>query len=526
MMATAVMCLLWLVFLSASAVGNSKRRNRAAEEAAFKNLGAYANGNELLANKDHFLALQKHVQHMTAKLLAIYDKLAPKLEQGGHLVYEKDLKDLQDMREFATKEKLPWLSLPLPPRELLPCTKWINTRWAEYIIYLELLYTCKGLIARLDAEPIASTRQRLPIIPDGHSRMPSDLVLAFQKHMDDVTLKLKAAYNNLKLKYYLPAYLGNDPDMETIQKIISNEAEMWSEYPEKLPRNYGNFDENIFSKYYRICRCCSRLLNWHDRDYPSHLHQRPIDSARQSTPNHGNVGSAVSSRVTEPIASNQQWLPVTTDGNAGMSQNCPSADRSEFGSIPNFSLDDLHDNTLVHSSPVAEPTDWTQQWLPVTTDGDAEMLYGCCYADGSPFGTIPNFSLDDLHYNTLVHSSSVAEPTHSTPQWVPLATDGSAGVAQNYPYGEFGPMPDSSLGEPVGTTTAIPYMGDCSSIHETSRLAHPLTPYDDAGPSSSYAGIGTPYPFTTRDPPGTSGHDSSNLPSGSRRLERRSASIS
>ncbi|TPX49920.1 hypothetical protein SeLEV6574_g01211 [Synchytrium endobioticum] len=64
--ATAVMCLLWMVFLSTSAVGNSEKPNLDEEEAAFEMTGAYANGRRLLVNEDKFVDFRAHVMHMTA----------------------------------------------------------------------------------------------------------------------------------------------------------------------------------------------------------------------------------------------------------------------------------------------------------------------------------------------------------------------------------------------------------------------------------------------------------------------------
>ncbi|TPX46602.1 hypothetical protein SeMB42_g03623 [Synchytrium endobioticum] len=101
--ATAVMCLLWMVFLSTSAVGNSEKPNLDEEEAAFEMTGAYANGR---------------------RLLSICHNLEPKLKRRVHLVEEKNLKDI---RIFVTKEKLAWIFV-------------MST--AEYKAYLRFFIKC------------------------------------------------------------------------------------------------------------------------------------------------------------------------------------------------------------------------------------------------------------------------------------------------------------------------------------------------------------------------------------------------
>ncbi|TPX38527.1 hypothetical protein SeLEV6574_g07750, partial [Synchytrium endobioticum] len=280
---TAVMCLLWMVFLSASATRTSKERNFAEEEAAFEQLGTFADGEEILSREGRFAAFGEYVELMTTKFDAIYWNLAPKLYCGNLLLDEKDLKDLKDMQKFVNNERLPWETRKFPAAHRLPDPRLHGQQRSVYHFYRHILKKCRE----------------------------------FLQHAN---------------------HLG----------------------------------------------------------YTSHLHESPMDSAPQGITNNGNVDPDVSSRVAEPTAS-------------------------------------------------------TQQWPPVTTDGDAEMSYGRHYADGLPFASIPA------------------------------------------------------------------YTDDYSSIHETSRLAHPLAPYDYAGPSSSYAGSGTPHTFPTSDPP--SGYD----PSGSRRLKRRSA---
>ncbi|TPX35426.1 hypothetical protein SeLEV6574_g08180 [Synchytrium endobioticum] len=579
---TVVMCLLWMVFLSASAAGNSEEDELAQR---FKKLGAYANGYRLVANRGMFMEFLDHVKRMAATFEPIYDNLGPKLERSDYSVVEGDLKDLKYLRILVTTEKLPWVSSAVPGQRKFPFLETTADHYKAYHEYLRLVKNCATL---------------------------------FRKHMNNVVSQLNKAHIKLNPKICRNAYLGDEPDMTTVRRIISNELYIWGEnVPETWtePDNYAV--KWAFSKYRPICVKSSRLINAHDQKYGGytfHLNESPMDTALQGTINHGNQNSVVTSGVTEPIALTQQRTPVTMEYDAEMSYGGRYTDESEFGSIPNFSLDYLHDNTLDHSRRVTEPIALTQQRTPVTMEYDAEMSYGGRYTDESEFGSIPNFSLDYLHDNTLDHSRRVTEPIALTQQRTPVTMEYDAEMSYGGRYtdeSEFGSIPNFSLDylhdntldhsrrvtEPIALTQqrtpvtmeydaemsyggcytdesefgsipnfSLDYLHDNTLDHSsrvtepiasnqqwplftndgnaetlygyayadtsefgynsfegTTRFAHPPTSYEPASPFSPYAGTGVSYPFPTIDPANPSEYGYSNPPSGSKRLKRRSA---
>ncbi|TPX44449.1 hypothetical protein SeLEV6574_g04490 [Synchytrium endobioticum] len=127
-------------------------------------------------------------------------------------------------------------------------------------------------------------------------------------------------------------------------------------------------------------------------------------------------------------------------------------------------------NSVVTSG-VAEPIA-SHQLLPLfTSDGNAGTSYGYTYADRPELENI-----GDILDTSLSLSSRANEPIASNQQWPLFPSDGNAGTPYGYTY---------------ANTPEFGY----NSIEGTTRFAHPPT-YDPAGPSSSYAGTGTPYPPT------------------------------
>ncbi|TPX45841.1 hypothetical protein SeLEV6574_g03602 [Synchytrium endobioticum] len=393
------MCLLWMVFLSAS-TARKRVEAKFAQEAAFNNIGTYGDGDDILGNEEKIVEFQWHVMCMNAKFLPIFDNLEPKLRQGGFLVEEKDFMELIDLRILVTTEKFPWPHGQFPAEDDFSIKLNYRRRRAEYNKYIELFNKCANM---------------------------------FQTRMGNVAAKLNEAYNNLQPKFDCGAYLGNEPDMETIRGIISHEMLIWGNDPEEWTQPHRHSENDIFLQYKEAYVKSSRLINAHDQKYggyTTHLHESPMDTALQGTTNHGDLASVVASGVAEPIASNQQWPLFTSDGNAGTSYGYTYADRPELENIG-----DILDTSLSLSSRANEPIASNQQWPLFPSDGNAGTPYGYTYANTPEFG-----------YN---------------------------------------------------------------SIEGTTRSAHPPTSYDPAGPSSSYAGTGTPNTFTTSDSVDPSGYDSS-----------------
>ncbi|TPX42254.1 hypothetical protein SeMB42_g05213 [Synchytrium endobioticum] len=368
-----------MVFLSASTAGK-REEDEFAQQLAFSNLGAYGDANGLLANKEKFVKLQWYVRCMSEKVQPIYGNLEPKLSRGDYLVNEKDLMDLIDLRILVTKEKLPWRIRQLPAPECLPCTKNFAIRRAEYNKYLELFNKC---------------------------------VVLFQTRMSDVATKLNEAYNNLKPKFDSGAYLGDEPDMETIQGIVSHEVLLWGNDPEDWTQPHSHSENVIFLQYKEAYVKSSRLINAHDQKYggyTTHLHESPMDTALQGTTNHGDLASVVASGVAEPIASNQQWPLFTSDGNAGTSYGYTYADRPELENIG-----DILDTSLSLSSRANEPIASNQQWPLFPSDGNAGTPYGYTYANTPEFG-----------YNSIEGTTRFAHP--------PTSYDPAGAPADSFPH--------------------------------------------------------------------------------------------
>ncbi|TPX41785.1 hypothetical protein SeLEV6574_g05926 [Synchytrium endobioticum] len=446
--ATAVMCLLWMVFLSASAAGKLEE-NKHAQQLAFNNIGTYGDGDELLANKNKLYAFRWHGRFMIAKFQTIYENLESKLGKGDFLV-DEDLELWKDLRILVTTEKFPWSHGRFPAINRFPCLNHRKHRM-EYYMYLKFFEKC---------------------------------VNPFQKRMENVALKLEKAYTNLEPKFASGASLGDEPDMKTILTIISIEEHIWGENQMKWAQPLSYTGNVIFLRYRDIRSRCSQLIHTQDQKYggyKTHLHESPMDTARQGTTNHGDLYSVVSGGVAEPIASNQQWPLFTSDGYAGTSHGSTYTDRSEFGyngieGTTSFAhespMDTARQGTTNHgdldsvvSGGVAKPIASNQQWPLFTSDGYAGTSHGSTYTDRSEFGYIPGFNLGQPDDTTTMR---------------PYADLSGYGISTEYYHA---------------------YTGDDSSIEGTTSFAHPPT-YAPAGPSE----YGSPHP-----------------PSGSRRLKRRSA---
>ncbi|TPX31564.1 hypothetical protein SeMB42_g07747 [Synchytrium endobioticum] len=135
----------------------------------------------------------------------------------------------------------------------------------------------------------------------------------------------------------------------------------------------------------------------------------------------------------------------------------------------------------VVSSGVAEPIASSQKWLLHMNGGNAGMSYGYTHADRSEFENIR-----DIVDSSLSLSIRANEPIASNQQWPLFTSDGNVGTSYSYTYAD---------------TSEFGY----NSIEGTTRFAHPPTYYDPAGPSSSYAGTGTPNTLPTSDSAGPSG---------------------
>ncbi|TPX39699.1 hypothetical protein SeLEV6574_g07042 [Synchytrium endobioticum] len=397
------MCLLWMVFLSASTAGK-REEDEFAQQLAFSNLGAYGDANGLLANKEKFVKLQWYVRCMSEKVQPIYGNLEPKLSRGDYLVNEKDLMDLIDLRILVTKEKLPWRIRQLPAPECLPCTKNFAIRRAEYNKYLELFNKC---------------------------------VVLFQTRMSDVATKLNEAYNNLKPKFDSGAYLGDEPDMETIQGIVSHEVLLWGNDPEDWTQPHSHSENVIFLQYKEAYVKSSRLINAHDQKYggyTTHLHESPMDTARQGTTNHGNQNSMVTSGVAEPIASNQQWPLFTSDGYAGMSHGSTYADRSEFGYIPGFDLGQPYDTATMRH--YADPSGY----------GISTEYYHAYTGDDSSIEGTTSFAHPPT-YAPAGPSSPYAETGTPYPlTYAPAGPSSPYGTGVSYPFPTIDPANPSEYG--------------------------------------------------------------------------------
>ncbi|TPX39698.1 hypothetical protein SeLEV6574_g07039 [Synchytrium endobioticum] len=406
---TVAMCLLWMVFLSASAAGNSEEDELAQR---FKKLGAYANGYRLVANRGMFMEFLDHVERMAATFEPIHNYLDPKLKESDYSVVTEDLEYLKYLRILVTTEKLPWVLSDFPPQRRFPHLKDYSDHKGRYYAYLDLFTKCVKL---------------------------------FRKHMDNVRLQLCQFYKNLQPKVDSGVDVGDEPDMKSILRIISNEWYIWG-YALKnwiKPSNGGN---SRFSLYCSTYQKCLQLIykNGHTSLLDESL-KALQDEARQSTANHGDLASVVASGVAEPIASNQQWPLFTSDGNAGTSYGYTYADRPELENIG-----DILDTSLSLSSRANEPIASNQQWPLFPSDGNAGTPYGYTYANTPEFG-----------YNSIEGTTRFAHPPTYDP----------AGPSSSY----------------AGTGTPYP------------------PTYGPAGPSSSYAGTGTPNTLPTSDSAGPSG---------------------
>ncbi|TPX46607.1 hypothetical protein SeMB42_g03626 [Synchytrium endobioticum] len=388
--ATAGMCLLWMVFLSASAADNSEQDQLAQQrdqqinrQTAFEEVGAYANRHELMTNGVKFDKCLKHVSRMLRTIQPIYGNLNPKLQQSDYLVVTEDLEDLKYLRILVTTEKFPWVMRDIPSQECNPDYR------VKYRSYLELFKSCVQL---------------------------------FQKHMENVYLQLNKSYNELLQEVNSGANVVEAPDMKTILRIISNEWYIWGNDLENwtYPSRRGDFR---FSLYRPTYEKCLRLI--YENGYTSLLYESLMETARQSTTNHGNQNSVVTSGVAEPIASNQLLPLFTSDGYAGTSYGYTHADRPEFENIG-----DIVDTSLSLSSRANEPIA-SNQLLPLfTSDSNAGAPYGYTHADTSEFG-----------YNSIEGTTRFAHPP--TPYDPAGPSSSYAGIGTPYP-----PAPYDSDGPP------------------------------------------------------------------------------
>ncbi|TPX42455.1 hypothetical protein SeLEV6574_g05606 [Synchytrium endobioticum] len=244
-------------------------------------------------------------------------------------------------------------------------------------------------------------------------------ILIFQEYIEETTAELRAIYDRLKQKFEQGDYSEAEKDMADMRTIVEEEELPWNnhEYPtrESLPcPKYFTQCGKAYYDYRHLLDDCRLLIGEHDEKYQHyiHLHQSQKDTSRTHVPDYGDLDSIVCSRVHEPITS-------------------------------------------------------TQQGPSVHANDHAETSHGYRYADGSPFGSIPGFDLDDLFDTTTM--------TH-------YAGPSEYDTLQNLQHGVY----------PA-------YMDDDSSIYECTHIAHPHTTNDHAGLVSSHAGFGTPYIVTTSD---------------------------
>ncbi|TPX30597.1 hypothetical protein SeLEV6574_g08602, partial [Synchytrium endobioticum] len=189
--ATAVMCLLWMVFLSASATGRSSTRCPAAEQAALEEIGTYGNADELLANGNKLLAFKYYIRHMMTHFEAIYANLESKLSPGFYPASKTDLKELRNLQILVTMEKFPW------PQTLPEELGFGSIRW-KYPKYIVLFENCVSL---------------------------------YRKYMENTAVMIKKAIKKVEESVYADNNLGDDPNMQTIRRIVLNEIEIWGGDP-------------------------------------------------------------------------------------------------------------------------------------------------------------------------------------------------------------------------------------------------------------------------------------------------------
>ncbi|TPX47781.1 hypothetical protein SeMB42_g03207 [Synchytrium endobioticum] len=217
-----------MVFLSASAAGNSEEDELAQR---FKKLGAYANGYRLVANRGMFMEFLDHVKRMAATFEPIHNYLDPKLKESDYSVVTEDLEYLKYLRILVTTEKLPWVSSAVPGQRKFPFLENYSDHYKAYHEYLRLVKNCATL---------------------------------FRKHMNNVVSQLNKAHIKLNPKICRNAYLGDEPDMTTVRRIISNEVFIWGNVLKEGSKPDSFTLKSILSKYRPICEYFSQLMNVQD----------------------------------------------------------------------------------------------------------------------------------------------------------------------------------------------------------------------------------------------------------------------
>ncbi|TPX44450.1 hypothetical protein SeLEV6574_g04491 [Synchytrium endobioticum] len=402
--ATAAMCLLWMVFLSASATGGSRRRDPDMEETAFKMIGAYGDGHLLLVDNDKLLALLVHVSHMNAKFQAIYENLEPKLNQDDYQVDDTDLKNLRDLRILVTTEKFPWPYGQFPAVKDLPCGIAYSQCRAEYYKYFNLFNEC---------------------------------VTLFRIRMNNVALKLEGVYKNLKLKLDRGAYLGFEPNIQTTRRIIRHEVYIWGDVPKKWTELDSHIGKWIFSRYSSICSYFWLVINAHDKEYSGYisiLDESLMDTACQGTTNHGDLDSVVCSGVADSMASNQQWPPAPNDGYAGMN-GFKYEDGSDFGSIPNSDLGDFVDTTTTRHYDGLTEYDPSQNSQP-----DYDAPYFGDYSSTEAPTRMADVTADDYAKPSSPYAGTSTPTSYDPADPVSLYP----GVGTPYPHTPYAPAGPSS----------------------------------------------------------------------------------
>ncbi|TPX40338.1 hypothetical protein SeLEV6574_g06664 [Synchytrium endobioticum] len=547
--ATAVMCLLWMVFLSASATGRWRRRNLAAEQKALQEVGTYGNADELEADETKLSDYKVYVQHIMVQFEAIYANLESKLSLGFHPVNGRDLEELRELEILVTTEKFPWLQTP--PQDLV-----LGSFRRKYPKYIELFEKCvslykkymenmavmtEGAVGRqeynagnseqpnLDEEALQAAFNKV-----GTFRASKDLSSDFISYVNRMTTKFQAIYANLQPMLSKGIYPLDEKDfmnLRHLRKLVTTERLPWKQFKEP----YASSWEKEYNEYSGLLYNCVSLFDthmvnvvcqlggmWRDLEEKvrlgEYLENDPhMEIMQRIIQNEQYIWEAVPKDWTHPYSHSRSpnFVPYSYRCRNGYTvlniyKNKHKDRSNSTPRLPQSTMDSATQGTTNHgkegsavSGGVAEPIASNQQWPPATNDGNAGTSHGSTYADRSEFGYVPGFDLGQ--------PDDTATMRH---------------YADPYGYG-------------ISTECYHAYIGDDSSIEGTTSFAHPPT-YAPAGPSSSYAGVSTPYPPTPHDhtglfspypgvstpylptphdPAGPSGYGSSDPPSGSKRFK-------